>query len=58
MTSGNPLIVVGPDQTRELRALVTTRAPLPPAASIPLTFTITDAKDESKASTVDHFRGP
>jgi cytochrome c oxidase accessory protein FixG len=58
VASGNPLIVVGPDQTQEYRALVTTRAPLPPSASIPLTFTITDAKDESKASTVDHFIGP
>ena len=58
VAGGNPLIVVGPDQTRELRALVTTRAPLPPAASIPLTFTITDANDDSKVSTGDHFRGP
>ena len=29
VASGNPLIVVGPDQTRELRALLTTHAPLP-----------------------------
>jgi cytochrome c oxidase accessory protein FixG len=58
VTSGKFLIAVGPDKTRELRALVTTRTTLPPAASIPLTFTITDVKDESKASTVDHFRGP
>jgi cytochrome c oxidase accessory protein FixG len=58
VTGGSPLIVVGPDQTRELRALVTTRSPLPPAASIPLTFTITDANEESKVSTGDHFRGP
>ena len=57
VASGNPLIVVGPDQTRELRALLTTHAPLP-AASVPLTFTITDSKDGSKASAVDHFRGP
>jgi cytochrome c oxidase accessory protein FixG len=58
VTSGNPLIVVGPDRTRELRALVTTASPLPRAASIPLTFTITDAKDGSQVSTVDNFRGP
>jgi cytochrome c oxidase accessory protein FixG len=58
VTSGKPLIVVGPDRTRELRALVTTASPLPPAASIPLTFTITDAKDGSQVSTVDNFRGP
>ena len=55
--SGNPLIVVSPDQTREIRALLTTHAALP-AASIPLTFTITDAKDGSKATAVDNFRGP
>jgi polyferredoxin len=57
VTSGNPLIVVGPDQTRELRALLTTHAPLS-SSSAPLTFTITDSKDGSKASTTDHFRGP
>jgi polyferredoxin len=35
ITSGNPLIVVGHDQVRELRVLVTTHDLLPPAASIP-----------------------
>ena len=54
---GNPLIVVGPDQTRELRALLTTHSTLPGASS-PLTFTIMDGKDGSKASAIDHFRGP
>ena len=58
VSSGNSLIVVGPDQTREMRALVTTRTPLPPSASVPLTFTITDANTDSKISTVDHFIGP
>jgi cytochrome c oxidase accessory protein FixG len=58
VTQGNPLFMVGPDQTREFRALVTARSTLPPSASIPLTFTITDAKDDSKVSAVDHFRGP
>jgi cytochrome c oxidase accessory protein FixG len=58
LTSASDLIVVGPDRTRELRALVTVRPPLPAASSIPLIFTITDAKDETKASTLDHFRGP
>jgi cytochrome c oxidase accessory protein FixG len=57
VASGNPLIKVSPDQTRELRALLTTHATLP-SSSVPLTFTITDSKDGSKASTVDHFRGP
>ncbi len=57
VVSGNPLIVVGPDQTRELRALITTHKTLP-ADSTLLTFTISDAKDDSKASAIDYFRVP
>ena len=52
------VVAVGPDQTRELRALVGTYQPLPPAASIPLTFRITDPKTGRQATAVDHFRGP
>ena len=52
------IIAVGPDQTHELRALVGTYSPLPPAASIPLTFRITDTKTGQRASAIDHFRGP
>ena len=52
------LITVGPDQTHELRALVSTHATLPPAASVTLTFSITDVKTGAKASASDHFRGP
>ena len=51
-------IAVGPDQTHELRALVSTYSSLPAAASIPLTFRITDVKSGQRASAVDHFRGP
>jgi cytochrome c oxidase accessory protein FixG len=51
-------VVVGPDQTHELRALVSTYSPLPAGASVPLTFSITDAKTGRKATTFDHFRGP
>jgi cytochrome c oxidase accessory protein FixG len=51
-------IAVGPDRTYELRALVSSYSRLPPAASIPLTFRITDTKTGQQASTVDHFRGP
>jgi cytochrome c oxidase accessory protein FixG len=58
VVSGNPLIVVGHDQVRELRVLVTTHSPLPQAAALPLTFIITDTKDGKSASAVDHFRGP
>jgi cytochrome c oxidase accessory protein FixG len=52
------VIAVGPDQTHELRALVSTYSPLPPAASVPLTFRIVDAKTGQRASVIDHFRGP
>jgi hypothetical protein len=41
-----------------LRVLVSTYSSLPPAASIPLTFRITDAQTGQRASAVDHFRGP
>jgi polyferredoxin len=52
------VVAVGPDQTHELRVLVSTFTPLPPAASIPLTFRISDPKTGQRASAVDHFRGP
>jgi cytochrome c oxidase accessory protein FixG len=58
-TTGRTVVItVGPDQTHELRALVSTYSPLPPAAAIPLTFRITDEKTGRKATAVDHFRGP
>jgi polyferredoxin len=52
------VIAVGSDQTYEVRALVGTYSPLPAAASVPLTFRISDAKTGQRASAVDHFRGP
>jgi cytochrome c oxidase accessory protein FixG len=59
VTTGRTAVVsVGPDQTLELRALVSTYSPLPPAASVPLTFRISDAQTGRQASAVDHFRGP
>jgi cytochrome c oxidase accessory protein FixG len=59
VASGRTVVVaVGPDQTHELRALVGTYQTLPPAASIPLTFRITDPKTGRQATAVDHFRGP
>ncbi len=59
VTTGRMAVVsVGPDQTFELRALVGTYSPLPPEASIPLIFRITDAATGRQASAVDHFRGP
>jgi len=57
--NGRSVVVsVGPDQTREVRALVSTYQTLPPAASLPLTFHITDPATGRRASVVDHFRGP
>jgi polyferredoxin len=59
VTTGRTAVVsIGPDQTLELRALVSTYSPLPPAASVPLTFRISDAQTGRQASAVDHFRGP
>jgi cytochrome c oxidase accessory protein FixG len=57
-SGGNPVIDVGPDQTREMRVLVTTRAPLPPDASIPIVFTVSAGKDGIAASASDYFVGP
>ena len=59
VTTGRTVVVaVGPDQTYELRALVSSYTPLPPAASMPLTFRITDVETGRQASAIDHFRGP
>jgi cytochrome c oxidase accessory protein FixG len=59
VTTGRTVIVsVGPDQTYELRALVSSYQPMPPNASIPLTFRITDVKTGQQATVTDHFRGP
>ncbi|TCT06139.1 cytochrome c oxidase accessory protein CcoG [Aquabacter spiritensis] len=56
--AGDLSVTVGPDQTREIRVLVTTHAPLPPAASLPVTFTIRDAATGIAAHVTDHFIGP
>ena len=48
---------VGPDQSRELRAVVNVDAP-PQAPSTPLTFVITDIGDGTRATVSDNFRGP
>jgi len=64
----NPLIQIGPDQTREVRVLVTARDPIAPGASIPIVFSIVPKTDGDKtgghktdgytASAGDHFFGP
>ncbi len=59
VTTGRTVsVAVGPDQTHELRALVSTYQKFPPGASVPLTFLITDSKTGRQASAVDHFRAP
>jgi len=56
--SGYPVVEVGPDQTRELRVLVTSYEHLQPAASVPLTFYIAETVTRRHTSTADFFRGP
>ena len=51
-------LTVGPDQTREIRVLITTKDKLPPGASLPLTFRLRDAATGREASVSDHFIGP
>jgi cytochrome c oxidase accessory protein FixG len=55
---GEPIIAVGPDQTRQVRVVVTTRQPLEADASIPLTFRIITANGQVGATSVDRFVGP
>jgi polyferredoxin len=54
----NPLIPVGPDQTREVRVLVTARDPIASGASIPIVFLIVPKTGGHMASASDHFFGP
>ena len=51
-------LTIGPDQTREVRVLVTTGDKLPPSASLPVTFRIRDKASGLSASVTDHFIGP
>jgi cytochrome c oxidase accessory protein FixG len=52
------IVTIGPDQTREVRVLLTTRDRLPAGASLPVTFTIKDIADGTTATAADHFIGP
>jgi cytochrome c oxidase accessory protein FixG len=56
--AGKPRFEVGPDQTLELRLLVTTHQPLPAHASIPIVIRVTDTANGESAEAHDHFRGP
>ena len=55
---GYPRVEVGPDQTREVRVLVTSYEHLPPAASVPLTFRVIDMATRQQATANDFFKGP
>ena len=56
-TDGRRIVEVGPDQTREVRVLVTSRqAAMPP--STPIVFEITDLATGLQAQTSDYFRAP
>jgi len=57
-TGDDPVIAVGPDQTEELRVLVSTRARLPANASLGMTFQILDLESGRSTSAPDHFKGP
>ncbi|MBX3156625.1 MAG: cytochrome c oxidase accessory protein CcoG [Deltaproteobacteria bacterium] len=56
--AADPVVEVGPDQTREVRVLVTTHEALPAAASIPLTFHAAPEGGGRPATANDHFVGP
>ena len=51
-------ILVGPDQTRAVRALLTTREKLAPGARLNLQFVIIDSHSGERTETHDHFVGP
>ena len=54
---GRHIIEVGPDQTRELRVLVTTHEK-PKASVFAVVFVVADAQGGETARASDHFRGP
>ena len=55
---GKPLVEVGPDQSREVRVLVTEREPLAAKATIAVRFSIVPKGGGPVASAADHFFGP
>ncbi|HEY0234045.1 MAG TPA: 4Fe-4S dicluster domain-containing protein, partial [Afipia sp.] len=56
-TQGMPTVVLGPDQTMELRVLVTA-APDETQKSVPLTFRVTDTSRGEATSATDNFVMP
>ena len=56
---GDPVIEVGPDQTREVRVLVTDVQRYAAGASTPITFTLIESQTgEQRRERRDHFFGP
>jgi cytochrome c oxidase accessory protein FixG len=55
---GRQLVPVGPDQTREVRVVVTDYATTPPAPSTTILFSLIDAETGEVAQMRDHFFGP
>ncbi|MCW5689685.1 MAG: cytochrome c oxidase accessory protein CcoG [Pseudolabrys sp.] len=55
---GRQLVSVGPDQTKEVRILVTDYSDTPPAASTTVLFSLIDAETGAVAQMRDHFFGP
>ena len=55
---GSQLVAVGPDQTREVRVLVTDDSPTPPPPSTSVLFRLVDLVSGDVAEMRDHFFGP
>lgn len=55
---GRQLVSVGPDQTKEVRVLVTDYSQTPPAASTSILFSLIDIDSSAVAQVRDHFFGP
>ncbi|BCJ92283.1 cytochrome c oxidase accessory protein CcoG [Terrihabitans soli] len=56
--SGRPVVMVRPDQTQEVRLLVTYRDELPPQASIRIGIVATPVSGGEAAIAYDYFKGP
>jgi cytochrome c oxidase accessory protein FixG len=55
---GRQLVTVGPDQTREVRVVLTDYSPSPPSPSTPIQFSLIDVNSGEVAQVRDHFFGP
>ncbi len=55
---GRQLVSVGPDQTKEVRVLVTDYSATPPPASTTVLFSLIDVDSGAVAQMRDHFFGP